>query len=168
MPTDLRRDRAQFGRCDVPRKLAPHSSQDRNSVRWATQRSASYPDSGAKCGKDSVNCCSPCSLSLTHQPSAASHSPAVTEGNDPTTVVSSRCPCVVRGSTQKPFSSLWKVTRSMTPEISSVASPRSGIAAFMRGSHFLMDGFGFVEVSGVERWYCSGCHRHQSGDHNPG
>src|ERR1700737_2545494 len=39
--------------------------------------------------------CSPCSLSLTHQPSATSHSPAVTEGNDdPTTVVSARCPFV--------------------------------------------------------------------------
>ena len=38
--------------------------------------------------------CSPCSLSLTHQPSATSHSPAVTEGSDPMTVVSSRCPRV--------------------------------------------------------------------------
>jgi hypothetical protein len=80
--------------------------------------------------------CSPCSLSLTHQPSATSHSPAVTEGNDPTTVVSSRCPFVVTRRTQKPLSSLWKVTRSMTPEISSVAGLRSGIAAFMRGEPF--------------------------------
>jgi hypothetical protein len=47
--------------------------------------------------------------------SAASHSPADTEGNDPTTVVSSRGPFVLMRSTQKPFSSLWKVTRSMTP-----------------------------------------------------
>ena len=39
--------------------------------------------------------CSPCSLSLTHWPSALSHSPAVTEGNDPMTVVSSRCPFVL-------------------------------------------------------------------------
>jgi hypothetical protein len=38
--------------------------------------------------------------------------------------------------TQKPFSSLWKVTRSMTPEISSVTGLRSGIAAFMRGDSF--------------------------------
>jgi len=38
--------------------------------------------------------CSPCSLSLTHWPSATSHSPAVTEGNDPMTVVSSRFPFV--------------------------------------------------------------------------
>jgi exodeoxyribonuclease V alpha subunit len=35
-------------------------------------------------------------------------------------------------TTQKPLSSLWKVTRSITPEISSVAGLRSGIAAFLR------------------------------------
>ena len=75
--------------------------------------------------------CSPCSLSLTHQPSALSHSPAVTEGSDPTTVVSSRCPRAFTRRTQKPLSSLWKVTRSIRPEISSVAGLRSGIAAFM-------------------------------------
>jgi len=80
--------------------------------------------------------CSPCSLSLTHQPSATSHSPAVTEGSDPMTVVSSRCPGVFTRRTQKPFSSLWKVTRSITPEISSVAGLRSGIAAFMCGDSF--------------------------------
>jgi len=34
--------------------------------------------------------CGPCSLFLTHQPPATSHSPAVTEGSDPMTVVSSR------------------------------------------------------------------------------
>ena len=56
----------------------------------------------------------------------------VTEGSDPTTVVSSRCPLVLTRSTQKPLSSLCKVTRSMTPEISSVAGRRSGIAGFMR------------------------------------
>ena len=56
----------------------------------------------------------------------------VTEGSDPTTVVSSRCPLVLTRSTQKPLSSLWKVTRSMTPEISPVAGRRSGIAGFMR------------------------------------
>src|ERR1700730_7497331 len=75
--------------------------------------------------------CRPCSLSLTHQPSALSHSPAGTEGSDPTTVVSSRCPRAFTRSTQKPLSSLWKVTRSTSPEISSVAGLRSGIAAFM-------------------------------------
>jgi hypothetical protein len=80
--------------------------------------------------------CRPCSLSLTHQPSALSHSPAVTEGSDPTTVVSSRCPRAFTRRTQKPLSSLWKVTRSIRPEISSVAGLRSGIAAFMFGDSF--------------------------------
>jgi hypothetical protein len=32
---------------------------------------------------------------------------------------------------EEPLSSLWKVTRSMTPEISSVEGLRSGIAAFI-------------------------------------
>src|SRR5438094_9898853 len=80
--------------------------------------------------------CSPCSLSLTHQPSALSHSPAVTEGSDPTTVVSSRCPRPFTRRTQKPLSSLWKVTRSISPEISSVAGLRSGIAPFICGDSF--------------------------------
>jgi hypothetical protein len=35
---------------------------------------------------------------------------------------------------------LWKVTRSMTPEISSVAGRRSGMAAVMVGIHFATDG----------------------------
>ena len=77
------------------------------------------------------------------QPSALSHSPAVTEGSDPTTVVSSRCPRTFTRRTQKPLSSLWKVTRSMTPEICSVAGRRSGIAAFIRGDHFATDGWGW-------------------------
>jgi len=34
---------------------------------------------------------------------------------------------------------LWKVTRSISPEISSVVGLRWGIAAFMRGGHFRMD-----------------------------
>src|SRR6202163_5061698 len=90
--------------------------------------------------------------------------PAVTEGNDPTTVVSSRCPLVLMRRTQKPFSSLWKVTRSMTPEISSVAGRRSGIAAFMRGIHFPTKGLRLgrsisslisrVWPASVESWRC--------------
>jgi hypothetical protein len=44
--------------------------------------------------------CSPCSLSLTHQPSATSHSPAVTEGSDPMSVVSFRCPGVLTRRTR--------------------------------------------------------------------
>ena len=45
-------------------------------------------------------------------------------GSDPMTVVSSRCPRALTRRTQKPLSSLWKVTRSISPEISSVASLR--------------------------------------------
>src|SRR5256884_8424 len=77
--------------------------------------------------------CRPCSLSLTHQPSAASHSPAVTDGREPTTVTSSRCPFTFTRRTQKPLSSLWNVTRSISPEICSVAGRRSGLAALMDG-----------------------------------
>src|ERR1017187_6374147 len=101
--------------------------------------------------------CSPCSLSLTHQPSALSHSPAVTEGNDPTTVVSSRCPRAITRKTQKPLSSLWKVTRSITPEMSSVAGLRSGIAAFIgdsfsHGRSALGDPFGKAILLGFGCW----------------
>ena len=81
--------------------------------------------------------CSPCSLSLTHQPSVTSHSPAVTEGSDPTTVTSSRCPGAFTRSTQKPLSSLWKVTRSISPEIPSVEGLLSQITGVMVGSLIL-------------------------------
>jgi hypothetical protein len=84
--------------------------------------------------------CNPCALSLTHQPSALSHSPAVTEGSDPMTVVSSRCPRTLTRRTQKPLSSLWNVTRSTSPEISPVVGLRSKIAAFIRvGIRFATD-----------------------------
>jgi hypothetical protein len=83
--------------------------------------------------------CNPCSLSLTHWPAAASHSPAVTDGNDPTTVVSSRCPFVLTRRTQKPFSSLWKVTRSMTPEIPRSRAGAQGSRHSFVGIHFPMD-----------------------------
>jgi hypothetical protein len=46
--------------------------------------------------------CIPCSRSLTQYPSAASHSPAFTEGSDPTTVVSSRCPFCLDAEHTKP------------------------------------------------------------------
>src|SRR5215469_14998184 len=41
--------------------------------------------------------------------------PAVTEGKEPTTVMSSRCPLAFTRRTQKPLSSLWKVTRQSNP-----------------------------------------------------
>jgi hypothetical protein len=46
---------------------------------------------------------------------------------------------VLTRRTQKPLSSLWNVTRSMTPVISSLAGLRSGIAAFTE-LHFRMGG----------------------------
>ena len=45
-------------------------------------------------------------------------------------------PAFSRSRTQKPLSSLWKVTRSIEPEISSVEGLRSGMAAFMFGDLF--------------------------------
>src|SRR5664279_2934705 len=80
--------------------------------------------------------CSPCSLSLTHWPSATSHSPAFTDGSDPMAVVSSRCPLTFTRSTQKPLSPLWKVTRSIRPESSSVMALRYGEDVFMDGDSF--------------------------------
>src|SRR5438094_7125182 len=111
--------------------------------------------------------CSPCSLSLTHQPSALSHSPAVTEGRDPTTVVSSRCPRAFTRSTQKPLSSLWKVTRSITPEISSVAGLRSGIAAFMCGDSFSDSGRAWGDLKGGRSHEDSGRLRRPGCTHGP-
>jgi len=52
------------------------------------------------------------------------------------------------GRTQKPLSSLWKVTRSIRPEIPSVAGLRSGIAAFMRGHSFSNGGTALREPLG--------------------
>src|ERR1035437_7082755 len=61
----------------------------------------------------------PCSLSRTHHPFAVSHSPALTDGNEPRIVTSSRCPRTFTRSTANPLSSLKKVTRSTRPAISS-------------------------------------------------
>ena len=89
--------------------------------------------------------CSPCSLSLTHQPSALSHSPAVTEGSDPTTVVSSRCPRAFTRRTQKPLSSLWKVTRS----ISTGDFLGRGSALWDCGIHAVGDSFSHGSRDGI-------------------
>src|SRR6267142_5939620 len=60
--------------------------------------------------------CSPNSRSRIQWPSAVSHSPALTDGNDPTTAMGSRWPLTFTLRTAKPFSSLKKVTRSIRPE----------------------------------------------------
>src|ERR1035437_2059483 len=65
---------------------------------------------------------SPCSLSRTHHPFAVSHSPALTDGNEPRIVTSFRCPRTFTRSTAKPLSGLKRVTRSTSPAISSVGA----------------------------------------------
>src|SRR5947199_10801841 len=59
--------------------------------------------------------CWPWVRSLTHSPEAVIHSPAEMVAAWPTTVTTSRCPRALARRTQKPFSALWKVTRSMKP-----------------------------------------------------
>src|ERR1700722_16927309 len=55
--------------------------------------------------------CNPCSLSRIHAPSAVSHSPAQTDGEEPTTVTRSRWPVAFTRRTQKPESSNYEVGR---------------------------------------------------------
>lgn len=59
--------------------------------------------------------CRPCVRSLIQVPAAWIHSQAEIIAACPTTVTGSRCPRALRRSTQKPFSSLWNVTRSTSP-----------------------------------------------------
>ena len=64
--------------------------------------------------KRALNCW-PWVRSLTHSPDAVIHSPGETMAAWPTTVIRSRCPRAFVLRTQKPFSGLWKVTRSTSP-----------------------------------------------------
>jgi hypothetical protein len=64
--------------------------------------------------KRALNCW-PWVRSLTHSPDAVIHSPAEMVAAWPMTVTRSRCPRAFARRTQKPFSSLWKVTRSTRP-----------------------------------------------------
>src|ERR1700689_2028865 len=61
-----------------------------------------------------LNCC-PWARSLIHSPDAVIHSPAEMMAAWPTTVTRSRWPRAFALRTQKPFSPLWKVTRSTSP-----------------------------------------------------
>src|SRR5262249_32987926 len=97
--------------------------------------------------------------SVTHQPVLSMYSPGVMVGAVPTTVTRSRWPRTLTRSTQKPVSSLWKVTRSTLPA---------------RGSRGVSRGGGDVNwgmaVSLHRRalHVCSKCHTHtdaQSVDH---
>ena len=64
--------------------------------------------------KRALNCW-PWVRSLIHSPEAVIHSPAEIVAACPTTVTRSRCPRALMRRTQKPFSALWKVTRSTRP-----------------------------------------------------
>src|SRR5450759_3717246 len=64
--------------------------------------------------KRALNCW-PWVWSLTHSPDAVIHSPAAMMAAWPMTVTRSRWPRAFARSTQKPFSLLWKVTRSTRP-----------------------------------------------------
>ncbi len=69
---------------------------------------------GAERRKSARNC-TPCVRSLTHRPLAWTNSPAPMVAAWPMTVIRSRWPRAFTRSTQKPLSSLWKVTRSTRP-----------------------------------------------------
>src|SRR6202795_2056644 len=64
--------------------------------------------------KRALNCW-PWVWSLTHSPDAVIHSPAEIVAAWPMTVTRSRWPRALARRTQKPFSLLWKVTRSTRP-----------------------------------------------------
>src|ERR1700682_5942310 len=64
--------------------------------------------------KRALNCW-PWVWSLTHSPDAVIHSPAEIVAAWPMTVTRSRWPRAFARRTQKPFSLLWKVTRSTKP-----------------------------------------------------
>ena len=81
-----------------PRYFSMPSTEDGSEVRM----------------KRALNCW-PWVRSLTHSPEAVIHSPGPTMAAWPTTVTRSRCPRAFVLRTQKPFSRLWKVTRSTRP-----------------------------------------------------
>src|SRR3990170_1851007 len=72
-------------------------------------------DVGAEVFRNRALNCWPWVRSLIHSPDAVIHSPAEIVAAWPTTVTRSRCPRAFARRTQKPFSVLWKVTRSTRP-----------------------------------------------------
>jgi len=69
----------------------------------------------------------PCVRSVTHQPSPSMYSPGVMVGAVPTMVTRSRWLRTFTRRTQKPVSSLWKVTRSTLPARCSVSVSDGGV-----------------------------------------
>src|SRR6516164_1968416 len=86
-------------------------------------------DVGADVRRNRALNCWPWVRSLTHSPVAVIHSPADIVAEWPTTVTRSRCPRALVRRTQKPFSALWKVTRSTRPARASWVG--DAVAAFM-------------------------------------
>src|SRR5271163_253057 len=80
--------------------------------------------------KRALNCW-PCVRSLVHSPDAVIHSPAEMMAACPTTVTKSRWPRAFARRPQKPFSALWKVTRSTRPASTSRVDDSGG--DIMRG-----------------------------------
>src|SRR6476619_1673134 len=72
-------------------------------------------DVGAEVFRNRALNCWPWVRSLIHSPDAVIHSPAEIVAAWPTTVTKSRWPRAFALRTQKPFSALWKVTRSARP-----------------------------------------------------
>src|SRR4051812_17741705 len=72
-------------------------------------------DVGAEDFRNRALNCWPWVRSLTHSPDAVIHSPAAIVAAWPTMVTKSRWPRAFARRTQKPFSALWKVTRSTRP-----------------------------------------------------
>src|SRR6516162_3997407 len=87
-------------------------------------------DVGSEVFKNSALYCCPWVRSLIHSPDAVIHSPAEITAACPTTVTRSRWPRALIRRTQKPFSTLWYVTRSTRPARTSWFD-RSG-CGFMR------------------------------------
>jgi hypothetical protein len=90
---------------------------DRQCLDHPDDRYFSMPsgDVGAEVRRNRALNCWPWVRSLTHSPVAVIHSPAAMVAEWPTTVTKSRCPRALVRRTQKPFSALWKVTRSTRP-----------------------------------------------------
>src|SRR6476659_9662051 len=90
-------------------------------------------DVGAEVRKYRARNCWPWVRSLTHSPDAVTHSPGEIVAAWPTTVIRSLWPRALVLRTQKPFSALWNVTRSIRPASTSLAElSASGLIIILR------------------------------------
>src|SRR5712671_4519885 len=113
--------------------------------------------------------CWPWVRSLTHSPDAVTHSPAAITAAWPMTVINSRWPRALMRRTQKPFSALWKVTRSTRPARTSwVDDSGCGFMRTARSSDLLpragpvVSGNRPVKCYGAQRGHGKGGLNHQS------